>query len=481
MSFDGRPESALFTDFYELTMAQGYWKRGISDHAVFDYFFRRQPFSGGYSVFAGLGSLLDDLDSFRFSQADLAWMEGLGMFDAGFLDYLAAFRFSGRILAAREGEIIFPQEPIVRIEADLIQAQIIEGLVLNRLNFQSLIATKAARVWLASGRGQVMEFGLRRAQGRDGAISASRAAFIGGVAGTSNSLAGSLFGIPAMGTMAHSWVMSFRDELESFQAYASIYPDSTTFLLDTYNTLESGLPNAMLAGASLRASGRPFGVRLDSGDIDYLAREVRRRLDEAGFGDTFIVVSNELDEEIIDHLHSSGAPVKVWGVGTHLVTGGKESSFTGVYKLAALRRDGVVEPSMKISDNPEKSTNPGIKQVFRLFDEDGSARVDLVAVDGEEPRPGRECRAHHPSGDWRELKFVPARVEPLLFPVMDAGVRIGPARSVHDARGYMESRIDGFDATYLRLLNPHVYKVSISTRLRDLKLSYIKKYLKSIQ
>ncbi len=475
----GRAVSALFTDFYELTMAQGYWKRGMSDHAVFDYFFRRQPYSGGYSVFAGLGSLLEDLAGFRFGQDDLGYLESLGMFESGFLRYLQDFRFRGRIMAAREGEIVFPQEPLARIEADLIQAQVIEGLVLNHLNFQSLIATKAARVWLACGKGQVMEFGLRRAQGNDGALSASRAAYIGGAAGTSNTLAGKTFGIPVMGTMAHSWIMSFADEYEAFKAYADLYPSSTIFLLDTYNTLESGLPNAIKAGAPLRARGMRFGVRLDSGDIDYLSREVRRRLDAAGFQDTFITVSNELNEEIIEHLHGSGAPVNTWGVGTHMVTGGSESSFTGVYKLAALRRDGIVEPSMKISDNPEKSTNPGMKSLFRLYGEDGSARADLITLEGEEPRAGRECHAHHPSGDWREFKFVPAKVERLLEPVMEDGLPVGPPRGVGEARTHMRERIGSFDSTYLRLLNPHLYKVSISTKLRDSKLSYIKKYFRN--
>lgn len=468
--------SALFTDFYELTMAQGYWKRGMSDSAVFDYFFRRQPFSGGYAVFAGLGSLIKDLEKFCFSSEDLEYLEGLGMFEPDFLRYLQDFRFEGRVLAAREGEIVFPQEPLARIEADLIQAQIVEGLVLNHLNFQSLIATKAARVWLASGKGTVMEFGLRRAQGRDGALSASRAAYIGGATGTSNTLAGKEFDIPAMGTMAHSWVMSFKDELESFKAYAQIYPDSTAFLLDTYNSLESGLPNAIIAGAELKAKGKNFGIRLDSGDIDYLSRETRKRLDAAGFPEAYIVASNELDEEIIEHLVATGAPVNVWGVGTHMVTGGHESSFTGVYKLSAVRRNGVVESSMKFSDNPEKSTNPGMKQVYRLYGEDGAARVDLITLEGEEPKAGREVYAHHPAGDWRQFRFVPSKVEPLLVPAMEGGKGLEVVGNPASARQYMQERIGMFDTTYLRMLNPHVYKVSISSKLKELKLSYIRKY-----
>jgi putative nicotinate phosphoribosyltransferase len=276
--------NALFTDFYELTMAQGYWKAGYQrSQGGFRLLFRRQPFGGGYAIFAGLGTLLDALTRFRFCADDLEYLDSLGLFDKGFLDYLESFRFRGNILAAREGEVVFPQEPLLRVEADLVQAQIVEGLVLNTLNFQSLIATKTARVWLSSGRGKIMEFGLRRAQGADGAMSASRAAFIGGAFGTSNSLAGKVFGIPVLGTMAHSWVMSYPSELESFKAYADIYPDGAVFLIDTYNTLESGINNAIKIGRELAKKGHNFGVRLDSGDMDYLTRRVREKLDEAGF------------------------------------------------------------------------------------------------------------------------------------------------------------------------------------------------------
>ncbi len=470
------PTSALFADFYELTMAQGYWKRGLKDIAVFDFFFRRQAFAGGYSVFAGLGTFLESLDSFHFDAADIAYLAGLNIFEPGFLEYLAAFRFTGTVWAFREGQLIFPQEPIVRIDADIIQAQIIEGLLLNCLNFQSLIATKSARVWRASGYGNIMEFGLRRAQGPDGAVSASRAAYIGGAMGTSNTLAGRLFGIPVMGTMAHSWVMSFANELEAFESYGSIYPDAAVFLIDTYDTMDSGIKNAITAGKKLASQGKRFGVRLDSGDIDYLAREVRKELDAAGLQDAFIVVSNELDEDIIEHLVVNKAPVDTWGVGTHLVTGGKEGSFTGVYKLAAVKRNGTFEPSMKFSDNPEKSTNPGVKQVYRLFDARGSALADYVALEGEEPRPGREILLNHPTGDWRQLRLVPDRIETLLVKVMEGGNRTCALPGIGTIRGELRERMATFDSTYLRLLNPHVYKVSISQNLKDMKLSFINRH-----
>jgi nicotinate phosphoribosyltransferase len=472
------PTSALFTDFYELTMAQGYWKRGMKDIAVFDFFFRRQAFSGGYSVFAGLGSFLESLEAFHFDSGDMEYLEGLGIFEKDFLEYLAGFRFTGTVWAVGEGQLIFPLEPIVRIDADIVQAQIIEGLLLNCLNFQSLIATKSARVWRASGYGNIMEFGLRRAQGPDGAVSASRAAYIGGAKGTSNTLAGRLFGIPVMGTMAHSWVMSFPNELDAFEAYASIYPNATTFLIDTYDTMSSGIKNAITAGRKLIEQGKKFGVRLDSGDVDYLAREVRRELDEAGLKEAFIVVSNELDEDIIEHLVVNNAPVDTWGVGTHLVTGGKESSFTGVYKLAAVKRNGTFEPSMKFSDNPEKSTNPGVKQAYRLFDARGSALADYIALEGEEPRPGREILLNHPSGDWRQLRLVPDRIETLLIKVMEGGNRTCTLPDIATIRGGLRARMATFDSSYLRLLNPHLYKVSISQNLKDMKLSFINRHYK---
>jgi nicotinate phosphoribosyltransferase len=471
--------NALFTDFYELTMAQGYWKRNVEDHCVvFDYFYRRQPFSGGFAVFAGLGSLLDSLEKFTFTSDDIAWLESLGKFDPGFLRYLADFRFSGTIRSAREGEIIFPQEPLVRVESNLVEAQIIEGLILNTLNFQSLVATKTARIWLASGRGKIMEFGLRRAQGADGAMSATRASFIGGAYGTSNSLGGKVFRMPVLGTMAHSWVMSYGSELEAFRAYADIYPDNAIFLIDTYNTLESGLKNAIIVGAELKERGHSFGVRLDSGDIDYLSRRVRDGLDAAGFREATIVVSNELDEAIIEHLVASKAPIDVWGVGTKLVTGGEEGAFTGVYKLASIQAGTVEKPVMKVSDNPEKSTNPGRKNLYRLYDDAGTARLDLMTLEDEIPAAGEALQAHHPSGDYRTLRIVPAKVEPLLETVMEKGRRVGKQPMLAESRSWMAGRLESFDWTYLRQLNPHVYKVSVSSKLRDMKLALIKKYLK---
>lgn len=470
--------SALFTDYYELTMAQGYWKFGLDARAVFDVFFRRQPFKGGFSVFAGLDTLLAGLEGMRFSADDLGWLEKQGGFEPAFLAYLEQFRFSGDIYAVPEGELIFPQEPIVRVHGGLIEAQLIEGLVLNTLNFQSLIATKSARVSLAARDKRVLEFGLRRAQGYDGAMSASRAAFIGGVAATSNALAAKVLGIPAMGTMAHSWVMAFPSELESFEAYAELYPNSATLLIDTYDTIESGLPNAIRVGKRLAAQGKRFGVRLDSGDIDYLSRKVRAGLDAAGLKDAFIVVSNELDEEIVERLVAEDAPIDVWGVGTNLVTGGNEASFSGVYKLAAVERNGVLEPTMKFSDNPEKTTNPGIKDLYRLYDDSGSAVADLMALSDERLDPSKPITLHHPSLDTRRLSWMPSgQIRSMLKPVMKGGLRIGSPEPMETIRARRVESMAAFDHTYKRFLNPHLYKVSISDGIRAIKLDFVERYL----
>ena len=476
--------NALFTDFYELTMAQGYWKENMNRKVVFDMFFRRNPFNGGFSVLAGIESLLDAITSFHFSEEDIAYLKEQGIFEQGFLDYLKDWKFTGDIYAMDEGTVIFPQEPLVRIHANLIEAQILEGLVLNIVNFQSLIATKTARVWLASKGAPIMEFGLRRAQGPDGAMSATRAAYIGGAAGTSNTLAGKLYGIPVMGTMAHSWIMSHSSELEAFRAYAKIYPQNSVFLIDTYDTLKSGIKNAIIAGAELVEKGYNFGVRLDSGDISYLTREVRKELDKAGFPQAKISVSNELTEEIISTLVASGAPIDSWGVGTHMVTGGNESSFTGVYKLAA-RHDNETDsmiPTMKFSDNPAKTTNPGIKNVFRLYDENSMALADILALEGETLQENKEYRFYHPMVDYRQFACIAAKIEPLLKLRIKDGKRtserILDSEQLRISRRTMQEQLAGFDESYKRILNPHIYKVSITEELKNLKIDFIKKNIK---
>ena len=476
--------SALFTDFYELTMAHGYWKQNMDHEVVFDMFFRKNPFDGGFSVLAGVETFLDVLTSFRFSEEDIAYLSGLNMFEQGFLDYLKDFRFTGDVYMMDEGKVIFPQEPLVRIHAPLIQAQIIEGMLLNHINFQSLIATKTARIWLASKKTPIMEFGLRRAQGPDGAMSATRAAYIGGAAGTSNTLAGKLYGIPVMGTMAHSWIMSHPSELEAFRAYAKIYPQNAVFLIDTYDTLKSGIKNAIIAGGELVKKGYGFGVRLDSGDISYLTREVRKELDRAGYTQAKICVSNELTEEIITTLVAGGAPIDSWGVGTHMVTGGNESSFTGVYKLAARHdaKSNKLEPAMKFSDNPAKTTNPGIKNSYRLYDENGMAIADILSLENEAVEEGKESRFFHTMVDYRSFVTKPAKVEPLLKKRLSKGERVLPRLPEKEqliiARQNMEKDLAALDPSYKRILNPHVYKVSVTEGLKDLKLKFIEANLK---
>ena len=486
-------DSALFTDFYSLTMAQGYFKRNLEERAVFEMFFRQQPFSGGYSIFAGLGTLLESLVNFSFSGDDIEYLKSLQIFDAPFLDYLKTFRFKGSLWAMDEGTVVFPHEPLIRVEGDLIECQIIEGLILNIVNFQTLIATKTCRIWLASKKGNLMEFGLRRAQGPDGALSASRAAFIGGASGTSNTLAGKTFGIPAMGTMAHSWIMSFDNEEEAFDCYASIYPERAIFLIDTYDTLKSGIINAIKSGKKLLAHGKNFGVRLDSGDIQYLSVEVRKMLDEAGLPKAYITASNDLDEHIIEMLVKENTPIDSWGVGTRMVTGGQaantvSAAFPGVYKLSARIDKENIIPVMKVSDNMEKTTNPGIKQVWRVKDKNGHAVADilgLISSDGqtvggtfEEIKNGeRYCFWHH-CGDYRHfIHEVDGSVQPMLKKRMENGALTQNISTLAEIKIHFQNDLETFDATYKRLLNPHVYKVSITEKLRNLKLELIQKHL----
>ena len=477
--------SALFTDFYSLTMAQGYWKKAMNRRTIFEMFFRRQPFGGGFSLFAGLGSLLEKLRGFVFAPDDIAYLKSLGLFEDSFLGFLEGFSFTGSLWAMDEGTVVFPQEVLIRVEGGLIECQIIEGMLLNTINFQSLVATKTARVWLAANKGTIMEFGLRRAQGSDGAMSASRAAFIGGAWGTSNALAGKEYGIPVMGTMAHSWIMAHAGEEEAFQAYADIYPDHPVFLIDTYDTLKSGVINAVKVGKRLAAQGRNFGVRLDSGDIHYLSVEVRKILDGAGLTKATISVSNDLDESIIQTLTDAQAPVNSWGVGTQMVTGGTEAAFTGVYKLTAREdHEGKLVPTMKCSDNPDKTTNPGVKQVWRIKDSQGMTVADVLALDDPEHpdtlETGRRYTFWHTAADYRHFsRTLDGTVTPLLKPWMEQGRLLRDVPSLEETRLLVRSGLESFDNSYKRFLNPHIYKVSITEGLRNLKLELIKNYLGS--
>jgi len=374
---------------------------------------------------------------------------------------------------------VFPHEPLLRVCGSILQCQLLESALLNTINFQTLVATKTARIFLATGQGDIAEFGLRRAQGWDGALSASRAAFVGGAAATSNTLAGRVYGIPVTGTMAHSWVMAFSDERTAFERYAEQYPDNATLLIDTYDSLGSGIENAIAVGQELKKRGKPVGVRLDSGDIEYLSKEVRRRLDEAGLPDARIAVSNELDERIIHQLVSVGCPIDVWGVGTQLVTGGNDPALTGVYKLAARENsDGEFIPTMKVSDNPEKATNPGIKQVYRFYDRSNSPIADLVALDDEQMTSGRPYTFYHPATDYRKFRLERYdRIEPLLVPVMNGGKISCDLPSLSAIQERARHGLAALDETYKRIINPHIYKVSISKQIKRIKQEYLHAYL----
>ena len=469
--------SALTTDFYELTMMQGYFNEKHNPDVVFEMFYRTNPFEGGYVIFAGLNDFLDKLEGLSFSDEDIEYLAGLNTFTPEFLEYLKGFSFSGDIYAMSEGTVVFPGEPLVRVHTNLIEAQLIESLMLNNLNFQSLIATKASRISLASRRGSLMEFGLRRAQGQDGALTASRAAFIGGAQVTSNTLAGKTYGIPVVGTMAHSWVMSFPSELESFRAFAKYYPDNTILLIDTYDTLGSGIENAIIVGLEQKKKGKKIGVRIDSGDLAYLPRVVRKKLDDVGLHDATIAVSSDLNEEIVQTLIHDEVPIDSWGIGTHLVTGGKQSALNGVYKLVAKQDNGgPLTPTMKISNTYEKTTNPGIKQVWRFFDSEEGALADLITLENEKITQGKSYTFFHPFSEVDFFEMAPSRYAtcvPLLTMKVKGGKRIGDKPTLQEIQKFSIENVSHFHKTYLRLINPHIYKVSLSSKLKKMKMDLL--------
>jgi nicotinate phosphoribosyltransferase len=464
------PASGLFTDFYQITMAQGYRAEGLHEtKACFDLFFRYNPFGGGYTMAAGLEDALKFLVDARFSNDDVKYLEDRGIFKKDFLEWLKGFTFTGDVYAAPEGAVVFPMTPILRVEAPLAQCQLMETALLNIVNFQSLIATKSARVCDASGFGNVMEFGLRRAHGPDGGLSASRAAFIGGSSATSNTLAGKTFGIPVSGTHAHSWVLAFENELAAFRAYAREYPGNTILLVDTYDTLRSGLPNAVKVGLEMKERGEKLlGVRLDSGDLAYLSAEARKMLDGAGLADVKIVGSGELDEFIIRDLKSQGAKIDVFGVGQNLVTAKGDSAFPGVFKLSALTGEGGWSARMKISDNIQKSTLPGRKQTWRLRSSSGEMMADLLEIEGVKHDFSNGITGRHPFLEF-EKKFYDriTSAEPMLKQVMREGKIIAKLPSLEDIRKSAQKGLETLHPTNKRLLNPHIYKVSLGPKLAE--------------
>lgn len=470
-----KPSLALLTDLYQLTMACGYWRAGVADkEAVFHLFFRKPPFQSGFTLACGLADAIEYLQNFRFEAGDVDYLasltgaDGKPLFPQGFLDYLGALRLELDVDAIPEGTAVFPQEPLLRVQGSILQGQLVETALLNILNFQSLVATKAARICLAARGEPVIEFGLRRAQGPDGGVSASRAAYVGGCVGTSNVLAGRLHGIPVKGTHAHSWVMSFDTEAEAFAAYAEALPNNCIFLVDTYDTLE-GVRHAVEAGQWLRARGHKLvGIRLDSGDLAYLSIEARKLLDAAGFPDAVIVGSNDLDEHIIESLKQQGAAINVWGVGTKLVTGYDQPALGGVYKLSALRAaDGAWQPKVKVSEQSAKVTTPGVLQV-RRFRRDGEFAGDAI-YDGTRPLP-EAVTIVDPLDAIRRKQFSPGTAyEDLLVPVLRKGSLVYAPPALPAIRERAQQQLALLHPGVKRFANPHQYPTGLELGLHDLK------------
>jgi nicotinate phosphoribosyltransferase len=461
----------LLTDLYELTMLAGYQQQEMLDKpAAFEMFFREIPYQGGYAVFAGLQTALEYLAELAFTEEDVQFLASLGLFEDAFLEYLREFRFRGRVTAPREGEIVFAGEPLLTVEGTLAETQFVETVLLNIINFQTLVATKAARLTHAAGGSQVVEFGLRRAQGPDGAMSVARAAAIGGVRSTSNVLAGCLFDLPIMGTHAHSWIMAFPDELSAFRAYAESFPDHCVLLVDTYDTLSSGLPNSLEVARELRAAGHELiGIRLDSGDLAYLSRQARRMFDDAGFPDVKVVASNELDEYVVNSIRNEGGLVDVYGVGTRLATcaGRGGGALGGVYKLVEF--DG--RPRMKVTSDPVKSTLPGHKRWLRAKDGNGRFVMDVLDLndDGGTPFVAGQV-ACDPANPQRCKTVAPeCQVVDCRSVVMENGQALQPAVSLMQMADYCADQLKCLPEGSLRLINPHIYKVGISERLLALR------------
>jgi nicotinate phosphoribosyltransferase len=477
------PLGPLFTDLYEMTMLAGYYAQNKQDTpAVFEYFFRSLPDHTGFAIFAGLSDLLDDLSHLRFSHNDLKYLESLRLFDSSFLEAIEDFHFQGDVWAPLEGTPIFPYEPIVRIHAPLAQAQVIETLLLCRLNYQTLIATKASRVKYAAGVDPVLEFGLRRAQGPDGGMSGTRAAIIGGCDSTSNALAGKCYDVQVVDTQAHSWIMSFPSELEAFRAYAAVFPEHLILLVDTYDTLSSGVPNAIQVFTELREKGwkgKP-GIRIDSGDLARLSKEAHRMLAHAGFNDALIVASSDLDENLIADIKRQGAKVNVWGVGTKLMTGGREPALDGIYKLAAIYENGREVPKFKISDNPAKTTDPGMKMPIRLYDPKGFIAGDVIFREKDESWKSGGILSRDRMMLER-IRSFPANCDrrSLLEPVMRGGKRLLPIKKLTEIRNYTHSQIIRIPVETQRLVNPQTYWVGLSESLADEKRGAIRSFWKA--
>ena len=466
----------LLTDLYEMTMMQGYFKSANHDVAVFDAFYRKNPCDGGYAICAGLDQVIDYIKNLHFSAEDISYLRGLHIFDEDFLSYLENFRFSGDIYAIPEGTLIFPREPLIKVIAPIMEAQLVETAILNIINHQSLIATKAARVCYAAGSDGVMEFGLRRAQGPDSGTYGARAAVIGGCKGTSNVLAGQLFDVPVLGTHAHSWIMSFPDEYTAFKTYANLYPSACILLVDTYDTLKSGVPHAIRVFREMREAGIPltyYGVRIDSGDLAYLSKQIRKMLDDAGFPDAVISASNDLDEYLIESLKLQGAEITSWGVGTNLITAKDNPAFGGVYKMAAIQKeDGNFVPKIKISENSEKITNPGNKTIYRIYDKaTGKIRADLICLADETFDEACDMNLFDPNEPWKKTRIAGGTytLRELLVPVFENGKCVYDSPKVMDIQAACTKEKDTIWDETKRFVNPSRIYVDFSDKLYRLK------------
>ncbi len=476
-----RQNLTLLTDLYELTMMQGYFRNmDRNETVIFDAFYRSNPNGGGYAIAAGLEQLIQYIKELHFAPQDIEYLAGLNIFDKDFLDYLANFRFSGSIYAIPEGTVIFPREPIVKVIAPIMEAQLVETAILNIINHQSLIATKASRVCFAARGDGIMEFGLRRAQGPDAGTYGARAAVIGGCVGTSNVLCGQLFDVPVKGTHAHSWIMSFPDEYTAFKTYAEMYPSACILLVDTYDTLKSGVPNAIRVFQEMRGAGvklTNYGIRLDSGDLAYLSKKARKMLDAAGFPDAVISASNDLDEYLIDSLKVQGAAITSWGVGTNLITSKDWPAFGGVYKLAAIMdENGSFVPKIKLSENSEKVTNPGNKTIYRIYDrETGKIRADLICLVDETFSEDEPLLLFDPLEPWKKTKLKPGTytLREILKPVFLDGKCVYESPRVMDIRDYCQRELSTLWDETRRLINPQEVYVDLSDKLYHIKIDLL--------
>ena len=467
----------LLTDLYELTMMQGYFKNPTNQTVIFDMFYRNNPCGGSFAIAAGLEQMIEYIENLRFTEEDIEYLRSLDMFQEDFLDYLSTFHFTGDIYAIPEGTVVFPREPIVKVIAPIMEAQLVETAILNIINHQSLIATKAARVCYAARGDGVMEFGLRRAQGPDAGIYGARAAVIAGCVGTSNVLTGQMFHVPVLGTHAHSWIMSFPDEYTAFKTYAKMYPDSCTLLVDTYDVLKSGVPNAIRVFEEMREEGiklTKYGIRIDSGDLAYLSKEAYKMLAAAGFDDSTIAASSDLDEYLIDSLKTQDAKINSWGVGTNLITSKDNPAFGGVYKLAAVKDSDSNNfiPKIKLSENTEKVTNPGNKTVYRIYSKTtGKIKADLICLADEVFDPEETMIIFDPVDTWKKTKVLGGTYEirELLIPVIREGKRVYTSPDVMDIRDYCQKEQNTLWDESRRLINPQKVYVDLSQKLYDLK------------